>query len=265
MYKNYFELFIPESGVIVIVKYLKNKKQMQKITFTKKSIQFSLWDESAESWQNRDIAESDLPITWFLPYEVYVEDGVTLRHILNHLKPYSGQLNFIFVNYLTGLPFEELLISLDESSDMEEIVKTDAVCLLWVGQVRPIEEEDDNELAVFPSIMALELIGDDEDSEDEFHNIHEMTVKQLLDGPFILDDLLEYYDEDSIDETLFSGVTSWKLFDFISGILKELTIFAFANGIFTKSSDKLPPLSSKELFEHLSDLDKFFKNNSGQS
>jgi hypothetical protein len=207
-----------------------------------------------------------LPITWFLPYEVYVEDGVTLRTILNHLKPYSDQINFVFVNYLTGLPFEELLTSLDESSDMDDIIKTDAVCLLWVGQVRSIEEEEEDlELAVFPSIMALELIGDDDDGEDEFHNIHEMSVNQLLDQPFILDDLLEYYDEDSIDETLFSGVTSWNLFDFVGGILKELTIFAFANGIFTKSSANLPPLSSKELFDHLSDLDKFFKNNSSQS
>ena len=70
---------------------------MQKLTFTKYSILVSFWDETSEKWIDRNIADTSLPITWYLPYEVHIEKNVTLRDIVNMLTPYSEQLNFVFL------------------------------------------------------------------------------------------------------------------------------------------------------------------------
>jgi hypothetical protein len=232
---------------------------MQKITFHKKSIQVSFWDETAEDWQDRDISKSELPITWYLPYEVFVEEGVTIREVLTLLKPYSEQINYVFINYLKTVSFESLLESLF-GADREDTLDDDVslICMLWVGQVKPLDDEED-ELSAYPTLMALDATGDEDSDEDEFISIHEISITQLLDKPLIIDDLLEYVDD--LMDSQFSGITSWSLFDFIRTLANELTTYSFVTGVFPKSElDNLPPLSSTELFEHMEDLDDFFKN-----
>jgi hypothetical protein len=232
---------------------------MQKITFHKKSIQVSFWDETAEDWQDRDISKSELPITWYLPYEVFVEEGVTIREVLTLLKPYSEQINYVFINYLKTVSFESLLESLF-GADREDTLDDDVslICMLWVGQVKPLDDEED-ELSAYPTLMALDATGDEDSDEDEFVSIHEISITQLLDKPLIIDDLLEYVDD--LMDSQFSGITSWSLFDFIRTLANELTTYSFVTGVFPKSElDNLPPLSSTELFEHMEDLDDFFKN-----
>lgn len=231
---------------------------MQKITFHKKSIQVSFWDETKEDWQDRDISKSELPITWYLPYEVFVEEGVTIREILTLLKPYSEQINYVFINYLKTVSFEGLLDSLFGADREDSIEDVGLICMLWVGQVKPLDDEED-ELDAYPTLMALDATGDEDSEEDEFISIHEISITQLLDKPLIIDDLLEYVDESM--ESQFSGITSWSLFDFIRTLASELTTYSFVTGVFPKSDlDNLPPLSSTELFEHMEDLDDFFKN-----
>lgn len=231
---------------------------MQKITFHKKSIQVSFWDETVEDWQDRDISKSELPITWYLPYEVFVEEGVTIREILTLLKPYSEQVNYVFINYLKTVSFEGLLDSLFGAEREDSIEDVSLICMLWVGQVKPLDDEED-ELDVYPTLMALDATGDEDSEEDEFISIHEISITQLLDKPLVIDDLLEYVDESM--ESQFSGITSWSLFDFIRTLATELTTYSLVTGVFPKSElDNLPPLSSTELFEHMEDLDDFFKN-----
>ena len=180
---------------------------MQKITFNKKSILISFWDEAGEKWIDRNIAEADLPISWYLPYEVFVEPKVTIRDVLRLLEPYSDQLNFIFINYMRGLLFNDIVKLLTSAKNEKSKLKVDAVCLIWVGEIKPINEEEES-IDIYPTLMALDMDELDPDGEnDTFHSALDINIKQLLDSELVVDDLLELYRAEEPDETEFSGVT----------------------------------------------------------
>ena len=236
---------------------------MQKITFNKKSILISFWDETNEKWIDRNIAEADLPISWYLPYEIFIEPKVTIREVLKLLEPYAEQVNFIFINYLRGILFDDLMKVLTSAKNEKSKVKVDAMCLIWVGEIKPINEEEDEEsIDIYPTLMALDMDELDPDGEnDKFYSALDVNVKQLLDSELVVDDLLELYREEDPDETEFSGITSWSMFDFVRGLLGELVMYAFANRMVQISElSNLPPLTAAELFKHMENLDKFFKN-----
>jgi hypothetical protein len=234
---------------------------MQKITFNKKSILISFWDESSEKWIDRNITESDLPISWYLPYEVFVEPKVTIRDVLGLLEPYSDQLNFIFVNYMRGLLFSDLTQLLKSAKSEKSKLSIDAMCLIWVGEIKSTSG-DEEVIDIYPTLMALEIDELDQDGEnDTFYSVFDVNTKQLLDSEFIVDDLLELYREEDPDETEFSGIAGWSMFDFVRGLLGELVMYAFANRMIQLSElSNLPPLTADELFKHMDNLDKFFKN-----
>jgi len=234
---------------------------MQKITFTKKSILISFWDEQGEKWQDRDISGSDLPISWYLPYEVFVEPKVTIRDVLNRLMPYADQVNFMFVNYLRGLPLEDVVKILTTAKVEKSGTKVDAMCLIWVGEITQTEVED-GAVDIYPTLMALEIDDIDPEGEnDTFHSALDIDIKQLLDSELVVDDFLEIYHEDTPDEIEVSGITGWSLFDFLRGLLGELVMYSFANRFIQMSElSNLPPLTAEELFKHMDNLDKFFKN-----
>jgi hypothetical protein len=234
---------------------------MQKLTFTKYSILVSFWDETSEKWIDRNIADTSLPITWYLPYEVHIEKNVTLRDIVNMLTPYSEQLNFVFLAYLNGVQVEDLFIELLSRPAEPHNLKIDAICLLWMGKVKPLPDIDDPKIYTFSALLALEIIDEEDDgSEDELHSIYDITVDQLLDTSIVIDDFLEYYDDDKHDDALFSGITDWQFFDFIRTILSELVLYSFTTDIIKKSELDTAPIGAAELFEHLDKLDKFFKD-----
>lgn len=237
---------------------------MQSLTFTKTSIIASFWDESSEKWQDRDISESELPITWYFPYEVFVDEGVTIRDILDQLQKYSSILNFVFISYLMGISIESLFESLSSKKSINPTVNIDMICLLWIAETSEIIGE--STVNMYPTLMALEMSEEEDDEEgeetdDKFHSIRELSISQLLDTQFMIDDIFELYDNNNPNDIIFSGVTNWSVYDFIRSIFKELILYSFSNGIFKRSDTLIiHPLSSTELFEHMEDLDKYFNN-----
>jgi hypothetical protein len=235
---------------------------MQKLTFTKQSILISFWDDSSEKWIDRDISEASLPITWYLAYDVYIEKDVTIRDIITILTPYAEQLNFVFIAYLSGMQMEDIFIELINSPAEEPDLKIDALCMLWVGQVKKEPTAEDPTLNTVATLLALEIIDEeDEDSEDELHIIYDITSNQLLDTPVVLDDFLEYYDDSKdSEESVFSGISGWKFFDFMKTILNELVLYSFTTNIIKRTDVSSEPIGTTELFRHLDDLDKVFKD-----
>lgn len=233
---------------------------MQKLTFKKDQIVASFWDTEAEDWQDRSLSESSLPLSWFLPYETFVEDDVTLRDILDQLELHASYINLIFINYLKGIPYSDLVNELKNMEQIEPLHKIDAVCLLWGSEVKQLDSEE-NSIQVYSTLMGLEMAEDEDSGDDELFNIHEITPAQLLDSEFIVDDLIEFYPDESPEETILDGVTSWTLFDVLRSILNELSTYSIVAGIFKRSeTEGDAPISSTDLFEHMEDLDKFFNS-----
>jgi hypothetical protein len=81
---------------------------MQKITLKKEGIFFSFWDEQSASWIDKEIAEAQLPISWYLPYSVQIEGELSTCDILRLLEPYADQLQQIFSNSLAGIQLTDI-------------------------------------------------------------------------------------------------------------------------------------------------------------
>jgi hypothetical protein len=235
---------------------------MQKLTFKKDKIIASFWDTESEDWQDRSLSESNLPISWFLPYETYVDDGVTLRDILIQLEEHSTYLNLIFINYLKGIPFSDLINELKNIEQVETPHKIDAICLMWASEVKPPTDEDEESfIQIYSTLMGLTMAEDEDLEEDELFSIHEVTSTQLLDSEFVIDDIIEFYTDDKPEETILDGVTSWTLYDVLKSILNDLSTYSIVSGLFKRSEGSAEaPIQITELLEHLADLDKFFKS-----
>lgn len=229
---------------------------MEKIIFKKEALIASFWDTESVKWINKPIASSNLPISWFLPYRVEIEEGLTIKEILILLEPYVEQIDYIFVNYLKGLQFQTLTTALFEATSEEESIKIDATCLVWASDIKL--EDEDYLTDIYPTLMALELGPDEEDSE--LHPLHDMSASQLLNKELILDDLMELYEISDPETILFDGIVNWKLFDLLSGLLSELAIYAYGTGLVNFSEGSgLVPINSVDLFDHIDSLENFFK------
>lgn len=233
---------------------------MDKIKILKDSIVYSQFNETSGAWMDIDIANSELPITWYLPYDVELEDGITIKEVLSQLEKYAQQLNFIFINQLKGLQIENLTQLIQTASIPDSELEMDVLCLLWACETKPGDDEF-QAINMYPLIMALEMSeDDDDDSEDALHNIYDLSANQLLNTRLVLDDLLEIYTHNDDEDPVFTGITAWPLYDFIRTLCNELVVYTYSSGTFptVKDGESLK-LTIDELFEHIEDLDKFFK------
>jgi len=236
---------------------------MEKVTFTKTGLTGSFWERTSSKWTDKDLASANLPITWFLPYSTFFEEGVTLTDILNGLTPFLDQVNFVFANYLMGIKLEDLRLVLEKAPNPEDPAKADTICLIWAGEVRAGEEGDDL-ISIFPSIVALEVSPDDDDELDQFRPLYDITPSDLLNKPIVLDDWIEFYDIKKVDTTLMEGVFDWTLYDFLGGILSELTLYCYKAGLIKlPEGSQVGPMGIQDLFDHIDELDEYYKNEKG--
>jgi hypothetical protein len=178
--------------------------------------------------------------------------------VLTLLSAYTDELNFMFVNYLKTIPYEKLVSVLIESDDIEHSNEIDSICLLLAGQIKEIEDSE-TLLITQPRLMAFEIIDEDRVDDDDLYSVLEISVKQLLDTQFILDELVEYYDDVNPDDEPFSGLVDWTLFQFISGLFSELAVYALIKGLMPGVENlAFAPLTVSQLFEHLEELDQYY-------
>jgi len=230
---------------------------MEKVTFTKDGILCSFWDAPTTKWTERKLSETELPVSWVLPYVVEIEDGLTLRELLTSLKPYEDAMSFMFLNDLMGLSFNTVRDALLEAEPDTSRINTDIIALMWVGEVT---NGEDPGMTIYPTIMSVEM--DDRDPENELENylpLHDISVSDMLEKPFELDDWLEFFEVNEIGTPVLSGGFSWSFYDFMRGLLSELTIFAYNKGLVTLPGGvQNSPLSIEALFEHIDGLDSYY-------
>ena len=237
---------------------------MQRITFKKDKIVVSFWDSDSDTWQERPISESDFPLPWFLQYETFVDEDVTIREILTQLKPHAQYLNIIFLSYLKGILFQDILDKVSKVNQTRVGIDINAVCLVWSTELSQIEGDDLPSIQTYPNLLGLEL-DESDDEADTFYSVQDMTPAQILDKSLWIDDTFELYKDDDSDDLIFEGITNWSLFDFLRTLIGELTTYIIVVEILNRAEFKVSsvPITSTDLFSQMSDLDKFF--NIGQN
>lgn len=238
---------------------------MQRITFKKDKIVVSFWDSDSDTWQERPISESDLPLPWFLQYETFVDEDVTIREILTQLKPHAQYLNIIFLSYLKGILFQDILDKVSKVNQTRVGIDINAVCLVWSTELSQIEGDDLPSIQTYPNLLGLQLDDSDDGEDDTFYSVQDMTPAQILDKSLWIDDTFELYKDDDSDDLIFEGITNWSLFDFLRTLIGELTTYIIVVEILNRAEFKVSsePITSTDLFSQMSDLDKFF--NIGQN
>ena len=231
---------------------------MEKVIFTKDGLLCSFWENPATTWTERKLSETELPISWVLPYVVEIREGVTLRDVLVSLKPYEDAMSFMFLNDLMGLSFNTVRDALLNAEPDESKIKSDLITLMWVGEVT---QGEDPGMSMYPTIMSVEF--DNRDPENGLENympLHDISISNMLDRPFELDDWLEFFDVDQMTVPIMSGGFSWSFYDFMRGILSELTVFSYNRGIITLPNGvQNAPLPIESLFSHIDGLDAFYE------
>lgn len=168
--------------------------------------------------------------------DVILEEGVTIAHILEHLKPFFSQLDFLFaycLNYQDLMQYyNEMLLPYDSTNDR----KNDYLEIGRTAEYLYINEEA-NEICEYLEFYGV-AVAPDEENEAEF-SIELIPMYKLKDIPIMINeryDLAKYTEsgntikgQDGEDypelnrEEMFESFKPYTLRDFLDCIFTEIT------------------------------------------
>lgn len=233
---------------------------MHKVTISKSGLFFSFWDDSTENWIQKSLADSTLPITWFMNYAVEIEEGLTVRSVLNLLKPYSEAVQFYFIQSLAGIDLAEIFMLSDQATINAAKIDATQVFLLKIADVGKITEAEEvfNFFEVQTVLMGLEIIDEDNSELDVLHPLASINFQDWCDLPLIADDWLEFIDPKT-ETVYFEGLTNWTFAEVISTILSQaaitLQITQTVSDDYLTSPVKDGPVEISHIWDWLDDLD----------
>ena len=236
---------------------------MHKVSINKTGLLFSFWDDQSEKWIQRSISDSNLPINWFMNHAVEIEEGLSVRGILDLLKPHSKELQEYFIQNLAGVALDELIMIADSSKIYQEKIAPTEVFLLKIAEVSKIMENEKpiNFLEIHPVLMGIEVVKEDDPDQDVLHPLTSISFEDWCNLPLVADDWLELIDSET-SAVYFEGVVNWTLHEVIATILSQSAITVKASQAVSTSSTTSPikegPVEISHVWDWLDDLDNFF-------
>lgn len=228
---------------------------MQKITLKKTGIFFSFWDELVQQWVDRNITESGLPLSRYLPYVVQVDDVITLRDLLNHLAPFRNQIQEIFSSALSGITCEQMQQVID-STKTDTNVPMNVLYLFKIGELSTIPDDELKLVSTYSVLMGLNTDAVLE-KEDVYH-LSSYSVIDWIDLPLMIDDFIEYIDVDT-QQAILTGVLDFHLYEIIFTILSQIALtLQVKNAVSSMETKQLTsgPMTVDELFAWFGELDR---------
>ncbi len=231
---------------------------MQKVTIKKDGIFFSFWDEQTASWVDRNIKDSDFPISYYLPYITRVEGTITLRDFLKHLYPFKNHVQSIFATALSGITYEQITEIIDSPKKQESVGPMNVIYLFRMGEVVPVKDDDLDYLNTYTVLMGLFV--EENVEEDKVYHLSGFDVRDWVDLPFAIDNFVEYTDVQT-EEVMLNGLTEWKFFEVVNAVLSQITLtlqlMKMTSSAEVKKLESGPMLIG-DLFVWLDDLDRIF-------
>lgn len=231
---------------------------MQKVTIKKEGIFFSFWDEQTASWIDRNILDSDFPISHYLPYSTRVEGEITVRDLLKHLSHFRTQIQPIFANALSGITCDQMADLIESPKKPNSNVPMNVIYLFKMGEVIPVKDEEIDYLSTYSVLMGLFV--EENVEEDKVYHLSAFDVRDWVDLPFAIDNFMEYTDVET-EEVLLNGLIDWKFFEIIHAVLNQITLtFQVMQMTSTVDLKKLEsgPMLIGELFVWIDELDRIF-------
>jgi hypothetical protein len=238
---------------------------MQKVSINKTGINISFWDDQSEKWIEKSLADSNLPITWFMNYAVEIEMGMTVREILDQLKPHAEALKFYFVQNLGGVELEEIFMIADQAKIIKQEIAAKEVFLLKIADLKKINQNDQaiDFLSIYPVLMGLEIVNEEDPESDVLHPLSQINFENWCDLPILADDWLEIVDSQD-SSVKFECVINWTFSEIISTILSQAAITLQITQAVSKNSTVQPvqagPVEISHVWDWLHDLDTIFLN-----
>lgn len=251
---------------------------MNKVIIGKKNIFFTAYSENQEEWIKKDILEIKNPFTWYLPYNVEIEEDVTVKDVLMHLKKQELLIDVVFCGYLGGAKLKDFIDEANLEPDLDFKENIEVVELCWDAEIEPLslEMEGVGEFNIYniPGMRGVKTeTGIDPESPEYYAEELDLTLVALrnyANTRITTNSYVEYAIlsdiSDPLPETVMDGEMQWSLFDFISTLLAEISYYgapkeqrAIIEEITREESDAPSRevfIEQQELMQYLGDLVK---------
>jgi hypothetical protein len=231
---------------------------MDKLTIRKTGLYFSFWDESSEDWIERSIADSSVPLTWYLNYPIQFDGQLTVREFLTVLKPYSEIIDLVMIRELAGTTLGSIYKLLNDGSPTGAEVLPSHVYLIKLADAIPTKQEEEFIfLNSYPVLLGVTEVGETVE-DDEIYSLSSINFLDWCDLPIGVDDFLEYINSET-EDTLLEGMINWTLSEALSAILNQISVTVqISQTSIVKSNPDSGPIQIADVFEWLDDLDRIF-------
>jgi len=188
------------------------------LSFKKEGMFVEITDESGTTWQ--PIEKFELPISYYLGYNIEFDQNLKFRDILTALEKYREQFIFIYMGYLKHDDFKDIFEPV-QGGDDQIAQEINDVSFIWETETIRRKTEHMMEIDVWPGCVGLSKIQMASFVEVKYIDFTVTEIYHLLDKPVYLDSYIEFGDKDNRGRyfTALSGYRRWTLNDLILAII----------------------------------------------
>jgi len=238
---------------------------MEKVIIKPEAAYYAYYNEETGSWIEKDLIESNLPISWYTQMLVEIEGKISIRRIFELFERYEDQLNFMYAKDLKTLTITDIAKILAQEKKTDSNIPILSICLIWVGEY--LEETDGGYITISSALVGLdsseETLDEESQIDERVFQLSNFDFAQWSTVPIYLDDYLDFINE-SDPEMVFSGIYEWKLGDLFSCLFAEISLNLFVSGLVSHPEISIdirnPTMGVLELFDYLDELDGFANN-----
>ena len=231
---------------------------MEKIIIKPEGAFYSFFNEETDSWIEKDLIESSLPISWYMEMPVEINGRVSILKILELFERYEEQLDFMYARALKTLCMDDIFNIIDQITDFDKS-SLKATCLVWVGELIDLKDGEEPLIPINSALIGLDTEDLEEDSDDD--QVYQLTNFDFVEWvkmPLYLDNFLDFVERGQ-EDVLLSGEYQWTLHNIFDTILSEISLNLFVSGLVSNPdvvvNEQHARLNVTEFFNYLDGLD----------
>ena len=234
---------------------------MEKIIIKPEGAFYSYYNEETDTWIDKDLIDTSLPISWYLEMPVDIQGRVSILKIFELFERYDEQLDFLYARALKTLCMDDIMNVIDQVTEHEKSALK-ATCLVWVGEIIDLNDGDEPLIQINSALIGLDTedLDEEEAEDDEVYQLTNFDFVEWVRLPIYLDNFLDFVERGK-EDVLLSGEYRWTLSNLFDTILSEISLNLFVSGRVSSPDiiikDQHAKLSITEFFNYLDDLGEY--------